>query len=473
MISDLALIQLITFFLAWWMGLYLLGRDLANKRLRYAAFGLMAYGLALAADLLRQSADNLELETTLIRWGWPLLLLPALFWFGTLFYLLPGEKRFEGKADGIIDIALLVLALVIYIGAALSSSFVNIAAESFTPGSAYYLFAVFIMGLLLASFILLLRLRRERGRQQGLILIIVATIFFGLGLSILLLPLELLPRQLMLLGMGADLVILGLGIAISDAFSHGEALLPDFLRSFVYSFFIVVLFSGQVVLVMIFGPGPTFPMLVLLIATIVTAVVTQTLVDPIQAGLDWLLFARVPRIRRARAEARAMASSAPRSRDVFDPESLSEDQFVTLTRRALSQMGNLPKLSASPLTRLTLIERRLSLKNADDNTLERSAELKALLAESIERLKPREQGDFGTTDEWRFYNALYFPYVAGLKPYSRRVDHSGMNETEQSALSWFQSQVPERTLYNWQNSAAKLVASDIKEQARQTEISAS
>ena len=31
------------------------------------------------------------------------------------------------------------------------------------------------------------------------------------------------------------------------------------------------------------------------------------------------------------------------------------------------------------------------------------------------------------------------------------------------ALTWFQSQVPERTLHNWQNAAAKLIARDLSE----------
>lgn len=451
------------------MGLYLLGRDLKNKRLRYTALGLMAYGFALAVDLLRQSANNMEQATTLAKWGWPLILLPALFWLGTLFYLLPKENRLGGKADSIVDGGLIFFAFIIYFSTVLSEAFVSIAAESFTPGPTYYIYSIFIVGLLLAMFIIFLRVRREKGWQQGFILIFTATIFFGLGLSMLLLPLELLPRQLIILGMGVDLVLLGIGIAVSDAFSHGEALLPDFLRSLAYSSFIVLLFSGQVALVMIFGTGVTFPLLVLLLATIMTAVITQTFVDPIQSGLDWLLFSRVPRIRRTRADARIVASAASRTREIFAPETLSDDQFVTVTRRALSQMGNLPKLSASPLTRLILIERRLSKKNAYANTLERSAELRALLTESIVRLKPREQGDFGTTDEWRFYNALYFPYVAGLKPYSRRVDHADLAKAEQSALAWFQAQVPERTLYNWQNSAAKLVASDIKELSQRTE----
>jgi hypothetical protein len=100
-----------------------------------------------------------------------------------------------------------------------------------------------------------------------------------------------------------------------------------------------------------------------------------------------------------------------------------------------------------------------------DNTLERAAELKKVLSESIDRLKPRDGNEFGTSDAWRHYNALYYPYVIGLKPYSLRVDYQELDPPVKSTLIWFQTQVPERTLYNWQNAAAKLIAQDIREQA--------
>ena len=62
---------------------------------------------------------------------------------------------------------------------------------------------------------------------------------------------------------------------------------------------------------MALGIGVTLIMLLLLLAVIMTAIVTQTFADPIQAGLDWLLFARLPRIRQDRADGRIIASSAP------------------------------------------------------------------------------------------------------------------------------------------------------------------
>lgn len=206
-------------------------------------------------------------------------------------------------------------------------------------------------------------------------------------------------------------------------------------------------------------------MVTLLLAVIMTAIVMQTFSDMIQTGLDWLIFGRISRVRETREEARVVAKAAPRSREVLDPTSLTEEQFVRLTRRALSQLANLPRLSASPLTRMHLIEARLDEKQRDDNTLERAAELKLLLAESIDRLKPRGEGEFGMMDEWRFYNALYFPYVLGIKPYSRRIDSDALDTASMEVLEWFRMQVPERTLHNWQNAAAKLVAQDILEQA--------
>jgi hypothetical protein len=143
---------------------------------------------------------------------------------------------------------------------------------------------------------------------------------------------------------------------------------------------------------------------------------------------------------------------------------MDEAEFIRLTRRALSHFGDLQRLASSPLTRLAIIEARLAERGQSGNTLERAAELKALLAEGIARLKPRDKGDFGTSDEWRYYNSLYFPYVVGLKPYSLNADHEPIDPASQAALEWFRASVPERTLHNWQNAGAKLIAKDLREQ---------
>ena len=178
--------------------------------------------------------------------------------------------------------------------------------------------------------------------------------------------------------------------------------------------------------------------------------------------MDRVAFARFPRLSRARSELRAVSEALPRMDPSLDPDRLDDAEFTRLTRNALTHFGNLPRLAASPLTRLQLVETRLAARGVPDAPLERAAELKALLAESITRLKPRGQGEFGATAEWRHYNALYFPYVIGLKPYNRRTQAPITDPVAREALAWFREQVPERTLYNWQTAAAKLIAHDLR-----------
>jgi hypothetical protein len=180
--------------------------------------------------------------------------------------------------------------------------------------------------------------------------------------------------------------------------------------------------------------------------------------------VDQIAFFNAPELRRARAVQRAEDNAAQRLDAARNPLDLPSKEFDRLTRRALSQMGNLPKLASSPLTRLPLVTQRLLQNGQAEGTLARAAELKTVLTESIVKLQPRDEGVFGTTDAWRHYNALYFPYVVGLRPYSRRAIH---DEAYEAALDWFRTQVPERTLYNWQTAAARLVARDLRERARQ------
>lgn len=461
--SDVTL--LVAFSLAWWLGLYLLGRDPRNPQLRFAGLGLVAYALALGAGLLSGVATEAEVSAAISRWGWPLLFLPALFWAGCLYYLLPDDAPARRFLDGVVSWGLPAAAVILYLLAGATDFIFTTVDGQLTPGTWYPLLAGFLVLFTLLSLLLLARAFRGR-RPRGILgLVLAATLFFGLGLGLLLFPAGLLPTWQLAPAIGLDLALLGLAIALLDAFDQGETLLADFLRSLAVSFFSVLIFAGQVVLVMVLAAGASLAMVALLLATIGASIAVQTFADPIQEGLDWLIFRRLPRVRRTRAESRALASAASRSREVLDPASLSDEKLARLTRRALSQMGNLPRLAASPLTRLTIIQERIQLRQADDNTLERAAELQALLAESIQRLKPRGQGESGTADAWRYYNALYYPYVAGLKPYSLRAIRDDLDPAAAEALDWFQSQVPERTLYNWQSAAARLIAQDIRELA--------
>jgi hypothetical protein len=317
-----------------------------------------------------------------------------------------------------------------------------------------------------------------RWPRRARTLLFVGALFFALSAGLLLLPTGWWPPLWGILMVGADLLLLGGAVAALDAFDEGESLGPDLVRSGAGAGLVTVLLGLPLVLALAAGAAPGGTLLALLLATTGTGIALQTLADPLQDALDGLIFPGAVRspLRRARAGLRHVTSALPRVDPDLDPAALDEEDFARLTRRALSHYGDLPRLASSPLTRLPLITRRLALREAPDGPLERAAELKGVLAESIARLKPRGTTEFGTSDEWRYYNALYFPYVAGLRPYSRNPAAHGTpggpggngaaGPDARAALDWFRRAVPERTLYHWQQAAARAVARDVLERSR-------
>lgn len=435
---------------ALWLGLYLVVRDPRSPALLLTGLGLAAYALALACDLLAGATlvgDGPE------RAREPLLLLPALLWTGALIHLLPEEVSYRDRLARLWSVAgTLVVGLIVLVYLGLVGSGV--------PGD---LVPLVFGGVVLAPMLALVcfvwwSLRGRRVREVAGVLAVV-TLFLTLSTALVFSPLDWIPHFLVLLALGLDLILLGLAIAYFDAFGQGEALLPDMVRSFDAAFLAALVFGGQVALAIVVATGPILPMLVLLLATVATAVAVPTFSDALSAALDRL--ALLPSVRRTRSELRQAASALPRTNPELDPTTLDETEFARLTRRALGNFGDLPRLCASPLINLTLITDRLAARGVPDDTLGRAAELKSVLAESIARLKPPVDEDFGTSDEWRYYNALHFPYVVGLKPYSSRDRTKPKDPTAREALEWFHARVPERTLRNWQNAAAKLVARDL------------
>lgn len=394
--------EIIIFGFVLWLGAYLINRNPADLRLLLAGAGLIAYAIGLALGILASQAENANLARDLLGWQRPFLLLPAVFWLLLLFQLLRGDESWYS---------------------------------------------------------------RLQNHKNPLIVVFTATIFFGLGLGLLILPLEWLPHGLFVAAIGLDFLLLGVAVAFLDAFDEGESLLPHFLRSFAYAFFIALIFGGQIVLVILFSTNASFSLLVLLLSSIGAAILLQTFSGAIQAILDGLVPHGSPQSYQDQETYREAANSASRQNEKLDLAKLDDPDFARITRRALSHMVNLPRLSASPLTRLPLIEVRLRERGSSGDTLQRAGELRAILSESIARLKPSDQNGYGTTDAWRHYNALYYPYVVGLKPYSRRALQIAEDGAAEQVTEWFRSQVPQRTLYNWQNEAARLVARDLREQS--------
>lgn len=415
------MLTVVAFGFAWWLGLYLLARDPRKPTLRRAGLGLLAYGLALAAD---QPFLDDRVHTVL-------LCLPAVLWTGVLVALLPDPVDTERQWHRVVLPASLV--------AALASAFLSAVA------------GLVVLPLFWALALLL------RRRTTGVVLV-VALLMFGLGSGLVVLGfLDDLPRTLLLAGIGLDLLLLGGCVAVLDAFDEGEAIRRDMVWSLLVAGGVAILFGSQVALAAVLVDRS----LGLLLHGVVAAAITvQVLARPINALVDRFAFRDAPDLRQERTELREVAAALPR-RAPAPLFGVDDAEFARLTRRALSHYGDLGKLASSPLAALPAITDRLAARGVPDAPLARATELKALLLETITRLKPAD-GDFGTSEEWRHYNALYFYYVAGVRPYSVRTKVTELDPVARRALAWFADQVPERTLHNWQAAAAKIVAAELR-----------
>lgn len=453
--------QVISFGFALWLGLYLLARDIRNLNLRYASFGLISYALVLAGDALRAHASNDATYDILTRLTLPAIVFPAVFWFISLTRLFVEDER--SLAQRLFQSANPLLAgfVVLYVLSATTNIFFNF--DDDTTGPGYWLYLIVLAPLLGLALGLLVQEWRSDKKNQPIGLMLLATLFFGLGIGIILVPLDIVAREWLILVISLDLLVFGYAVAVMDAFEQGETLLRHFVRAFDISLFTTVVFGGQVALVMSISTGATFGMVALLFGTITSAIAMQMFYAPFARAMDSLAFGGSIELTSERETLRTEAEVLAKLSRTLDISGMPEEEFVRLTRRALRDFGNMPRLATNPLTHLPLVRERLRDREIPPNTLERAAELKEILTESIESLKPRDQGDFGTSDEWRHYNALYYPYVVGIRPYSRRADHDFLTEDEKEVLDWFMVQVPERTMYNWQKAAAKLIAQDLRE----------
>jgi hypothetical protein len=176
--------------------------------------------------------------------------------------------------------------------------------------------------------------------------------------------------------------------------------------------------------------------------------------------LDRLAFVDDERLRLDRVALLLMAEALPRRWERHRLITLPEDEFLRLTRRAFAHYGDLGRLLRNPLINLPVVERRLAERGrTPEAPLARAVELRAVLRENVDRLKPA--GLFGTTEEWRFYNAVHYGWVVGLRPYRRRSAPAGLDRDARRAFDWFRQYVPQRTMRQWQAAGAKLVAAEL------------
>jgi len=406
-----------------WLSAYLLARASKKAAVWLTAFGLLFFALVIGFEVVwGQLPDSL-------------LLIPALLWIGAVLYLVPEDQPWrEGAIRSWIFIALPVLILTIL--------------------NRWFSFIAILA--LIACSVVIARLASRSRFKNTLAVLTVIGLFVALSTGLLVLPLNWLPRAWTILLLGLDLFLLGIAITVWDAFEEGERFRSHLLRSFVASLYYAGALAALVILAITIDGAITQGKLIALVSVIAFGILTQTFSNPIQATLDRLTAPQEDTINEQRKTLRETAEELPRL-SLLTPQEMDQVEFARLTRRALSHLGDLPKLATSPLIHLPAV-----VSTSADNPLDRALRLKMLLVESIQRLKPQGSAAFGTTEEWRYYNVLYYPYVRGLKPYTRRNEQHALDEDSRQALSWFQNEVPERTLHNWQNTAAKLVAGDLR-----------
>lgn len=448
----MAALSAVVFTLSGWLGLYLLSRDPRKPVLALAALGLCGFALVVALDAVRTvSVAHAQLLSQLEIY---LAAIPSVAWFAVLVELSRPSDSWRARTWELLLVGG-VGALTLF-GAVTAGSVDG-------PLRAGHLLMLAVISLSTLGAMVAAVLRPKQPVPVAGVLV-VATLFFALANAILIIPLGLVPSWLALASTGFDVLALGVAVALWDAFDEGQALRADMLRSFVGCSAVAVLFGAQALIGLALTrnqPTAQTALTVLLFTSLAVSITVQVLADPLAGVLDRLAFSRSPELRADRAALRHTGAALPLRSD--NPLSdVDDDTFVRLTRRALGHYGDLTKLVASPLTALPVIDDRLAARGAPDHPLERANELKAVLADGIGRLKPRDGGDFGTTEQWRYYNSLYFPYVVGVRAYAQNATAAGLDPTARQAWQWLVTEVPQRSLHNWQNAAARLIAADLR-----------
>src|ERR1700744_3410831 len=439
----MAALSAVVFTLSGWLGLYLLSRDPRKPVLALAALGLCGFALVVAMDAVRTvSVAHARLLSQLEIY---LAAVPSVAWFAVLVELSRPRESWRARTKELLLVAG-VAALTLF-GAMMAGSVDG----PLRPGH-LLMFAVISVSTLGAMVVAVLRPAQPM-RVVGVV--VVATLFFALANAILIIPLGLVPSWLALASTGFDVLALGVAVALWDAFDEGQALRADMLRSFAGCSAVALLFGGQALIGLAVTrnePTAQIALTALMFTTLAVAITVQVLADPLAGVLDRMAFSRSPTLRADRAALRHTGAALPlRSVDALqDLQAVDDDTFARLTRRALGHYADLTKLVASPLTTLPVIDERLAARGAPDHPVERANELKAVLADGISRLKPRDGGDFGTTEQWRYYNALYFPYVVGVRAYAQNATASGLDPTARQAWQWLVTEVPQRSLHNLQ-----------------------
>lgn len=425
----MALLVVPAYALAWWLAGYLIGRDPRRVLLQRAAAALVAYAVAAVAWTLDpQSAVTGNL-----------LCAPALLWAGVATALLPHDAPEHRQVNR----GWLPIVLVFGVPAAL------------LPGVG----KLVALAPLVGALVLLLHYQERLLPRRLAAALVVAAALYALGLVVVLAPLDLGSPALVLAAIGLDQLLLGFVVAVAHAADAGERLVPDLRRSLLLALAATLLCAGPAAVTMLALPGD--PVVTVLQCGLVAVVLGGLgAAGPLRSALDRFAHLGDERLLGERSGLLRAAEALPRRFPRARLATMDEEDFRRLTLRALLSYRDAGRLLRSPLVELPAVDRRLAARGPGlgDHPLVRVAELRALLGEQVERLKPAGGTGPSVGEEWRFYNAIHYFCVAGLRPYDRSPRTNGLDRETRRVNDWFRQYVPRHTLHRWQWEAAGIVA---------------
>jgi hypothetical protein len=411
------------FALTWWLACYLVGRNPARPAGRRAAGALLAYALGVAVWTVAPGSTAAEV----------LLTMPALLWAGAAVALLPDfvpERRQIERGWLVVSAAFVLITVLL-------------------PAAGRLVVLVPLIG----GLSLLWRFRDQVEPRMLPVALTVVAVLYGAALVVLLFPADLGAPGLSIAAIGVDLLILGYLVAVAEAVDAGERLRPDLSRSLVAAVLGTLLAGGPAILTMFAAEGEPVAILQFVLVGVVMTVVGLS--GPVHRVLDRAAFWSDERLRGDRAALLLLADALPRHRERHRLIVTSETEFLRFVRHALESYGDLGRLMRNPLTDLPAVDQRLSGR-AIEQPLARALELRTVLQEAVSRMRP--SGPFGTDEQWRHYNALYFGYVLGLQPYRRRLRTDGLDRDTRRVVEWLRGYVPRHLLRRWKSEGAALVA---------------
>ena len=183
-----------------WLGSYLLARNSQKMAVRLTGWGLLAYAIALATQILFDQFILL------------ILLLPALLWIGAALHLLPEENRTRPILIRIWLVASIPLAILTQLNA--------------------WFAALIVLTLVLCAG-MIAKLAITSHFKNTFALLAVIALFVTLSAGLLILPLNWIPPSRGMTLLGLDLIFLGITLTVWDALDEGESIRAHLVRSFV------------------------------------------------------------------------------------------------------------------------------------------------------------------------------------------------------------------------------------------------